>query len=109
MNKGKTVFVTVLIAVMLVLIDIGLYILSKTGFVVLTGSLALYGYLRGAGDFRRWLAKEPTAKAVPVIEPVSIPNRNKVYDWSQDDDPATAENPGRRKSPPIYDVLIVDE
>ena len=111
MSKGKSVFVTVLIAAMLVLIDIGLYIISKTGFVALTGTLAVYGYFRGAGDFWHWLAKEPPAKCVPVIEPVNIPKHDdhRAFDWAQDGDLFTAKAAQHKSSPPIYDVLIVDE
>ena len=109
MNKGKSVFVTVLIAAMLVLIDIGLYMLSKTGFVVLTGTLAVYGYFRGAGDFWHWLARETPAKIAPVFEPVSIQGKHTVYDWSQDNDPATTDSTTKGESdPPMYDVVIVD-
>lgn len=108
MNKGKSVFVTVLVAAMLVLIDIGLYLISETGFVVLTGALAVYGYFRGAGDFWHWLAKE-TPIAAPVIEPISVPRTSKrdAYDW-QHDDPITAKHV-RQEAPDFYDVLIVDE
>lgn len=102
MNKGKSVFVTVLIAAMLVLIDIGLYIISKTGFVVLTGALAVYGYFRGAGDFWRWLAKEDKHPA--AMKPVEIPQGRKAFDWQEE------EVLDRKKTgPQVFDVTIIDE
>ena len=96
MNKGKAVFVTVIIAAMLVVIDIGLYILCTPGFIVLTGTLALYGYFRGAGVFRRWLAKDEA----PAMKPVNVPQ-----EWEKEDIP----RPRRSQKPEIYDVTILDE
>lgn len=63
MEKGKALFVTVLIAAMLSAIDSFLYVLSSSGFVVLTGAFVIYGMLRWAWDFYRWLCRsseEPT-------------------------------------------------
>lgn len=98
MNKGKSVFVTVLIAAMLVLIDIGLYIISETGFAALTGSLAVYGHFRGAGDFRRWLTKEDSSSTVTkstamkpaaimpaTMKPVGTPQGHKTADRQKDE------------------------
>lgn len=48
MIKSKTTFVTILIALMLAIIDAGLFKLCMPAFVILTGALALYGYFRGA-------------------------------------------------------------
>lgn len=58
MNKKKSLFVVVLMAVMLLAIDAGLYLLWKPGFAFLTGAFALYGFLSGAVDFRGWLIAE---------------------------------------------------
>lgn len=63
MEKGKAIFVTVLITVMLAAIDGCLYALSTSSFTLLTGAFVVYGVLRWALDFYRWLSKpgaEPT-------------------------------------------------
>lgn len=66
MKNGKATFVTLIISVMLLAIDIGLYKLWSLGFLALTGTLAAYGYLRGAFDFRRWLTKERDTDVKPI-------------------------------------------
>lgn len=58
MKKNKAVFVTILMSIMLVAIDAFLYKLSKNGFIVLTGMIMLYGYVRCAADFCGWLSRD---------------------------------------------------
>lgn len=63
MEKGKAIFVTVLITFMLAAIDGCLYALSTSSFTLLTGAFVVYGVLRWALDFYRWLCRsseEPT-------------------------------------------------
>ena len=70
MSRGKTVLVTVIIAALVAVIDLGLYLLASPGFVVLSGALAVYGFIRGAGDFGRWL--DGAGKSAPVTPPFDL-------------------------------------
>lgn len=56
MNKKKAVFVTVVMTIMLMLIDMCLYRLNRNGFIALTGFISVYGFYRCAADFCKWLA-----------------------------------------------------
>lgn len=58
MNKGKSIFITGVMAVMLIIILAGCYMTQPKGFTVLTALLAVYGFLRGGGDLCDWLQKE---------------------------------------------------
>ena len=58
MKNGKATFVTLMIADMLLVIDVGLNRLWSPGFLGITGALAAYGFIRGSFDFRHWLTKE---------------------------------------------------
>ena len=80
MNKKKSAFVTTIIFVMLVLIDLGLFRLYFTGFVILTGLLALYGFIRSLMDFTGWLVQEDT---IAPLEMLDAP-KSRFYDWQQD-------------------------
>lgn len=80
MNKKKSAFVTTIIFVMLVLIDLGLFRLYFTGFVILTGLLALYGFIRSFMDFKGWLVQEDT---IAPLEMLDAP-KSRFYDWQQD-------------------------
>ena len=91
MKLRKAIFVTILVAVMLAVIDTCLYILCNPCFAVLTGSAVVYGFLRGAVDFCRWLCKpEPAPKHLAKKQPpvADAPNEepNEVYDWANDDE-----------------------
>lgn len=82
MKNGKATFVTLIIAAMLLVIDVGLNKLWNPGFLAITGALAAYGFLHGAFDFRRWLVKERDADASmmpPSITP-PLPERMKPED-----------------------------
>lgn len=70
MNRGKTVLVTVIIAALVAIIDAGLYLLASPGFTILTGALAVYGFIRGAEDFGRWL--NGAGKPTPVTPPFDL-------------------------------------
>ena len=72
MDRKKSLFVVVLMAVMLLAIDAGLYLLWKPGFAFLTGVFALYGFLHGAVDFRGWLVSEKSN-----LEPYNAPATHK--------------------------------
>ena len=80
MNKKKSALVTVLIYIMLVLIDLGLFRLYFTGFVILTGLLALYGFIRSFMDFKGWLVQEDP---IAPLEMLDAP-KSRFYDWQQD-------------------------
>lgn len=98
MNKGKAVFVTALMAVMLVLIGIELFVISVPYFITLAGALALYGYLRGASDFLHWLSKadhEAAAKAAKL--PAKAPQERKVFDWQQEEARLRESNAGKNR------------
>lgn len=70
MNKSKATFAAVVIAAMTAAITVGLFKLYMPGFYAAAGLLAVYGLLRGAGDFRAWLCPEPPAEDLPI----SLPN-----------------------------------
>lgn len=82
MIKSKTTFVTVLIALMLAIIDAGLFKLCMPAFVILTGALALYGYFKGAADFCGWLRSEEPLSTLELPEA----RPQKFYDREQDRD-----------------------
>lgn len=65
MNKRKSILVTVIITTMLVVIDIFLYKQSKSGFVLLTGMVTVYGYYRIAVDFCQWLCTPEKQQGQP--------------------------------------------
>lgn len=64
MSKGKSIFVTALVAVMLAAIIIGLYLLKNRAYLIIAGLLGLYGFLCAAFNFCQWLGKEP-----PLLPP----------------------------------------
>lgn len=88
MKLRKAILVTVLMAVMLAVIDICFYVLFNTGFAVLTGSVVVYGFLRGAVDFCRWLCKSEVApKHLAVKQSPAAPDTSgEAYDWAKDDE-----------------------
>jgi len=63
MKKQKASFVSVLVTAMLAVIDFGLFLLNKQAFAYLTGTLALYGLIRGCVDFYFWLLHNPQGHA----------------------------------------------
>ena len=67
MSKSKVSIVTVLFAVMLAALDFCLWRINKVGFVILTGTLALYGYYEAARTFSAWLAVKPEEPLEPVL------------------------------------------
>ena len=64
MNKGKSIFVTALVAGMLAAIAVGLYLLHSKAYLVIAGFLCVYGFLCAAFNFCQWLGKEP-----PLLPP----------------------------------------
>lgn len=75
MNKKKASTVTVIFAVMLAAIDIGLYKLYPIGFAILTGILALFGFWELAQVFSSWLTeKEEEPLSLPEMtgEPIGV-------------------------------------
>ena len=80
MKKGKLTFAALVIALMLITIDVFFYLMVRPAFLVLTGTLAAYGYIRGGMDFRNWLIKgneEVTPISLP--EPVRHVRRNDEF------------------------------
>lgn len=68
MSKRKSIFVTAICAVMLLLIIFGLYALDmKAGFFAIVGVLALYGFAVCAVAFCQWLSEKPVEKLEPVV------------------------------------------
>ena len=67
MSKSKSTAVTILFAVMLAALDFCLWRINKIGFVILTGTLALYGYWQAAVAFSAWLAVKPEEPLAPVV------------------------------------------
>ena len=70
MSKGKSVFVTALVAVMLVAIVVGLYLLQSRAYLIIAGLLGLYGYICASFNFYHWLGKEqPLLPPPPNVRP----------------------------------------
>lgn len=94
MNKTKAIIVTIIIALMLALIDFGLFQLWFPGFVALTGALAIIGFVAGFYFFGLWLSEPPVSdrqddqndELMKLLAP-----HTKMYDWSKDTDPAPAD------------------
>ena len=58
MSKGKSIFVTALVAVMLAAIIAGLYLLKYSRpFMVIIGIMGLYGYICAVFQFCMWLGQ----------------------------------------------------
>ena len=66
MSKNKSIFVTLVMAVMLALILVGAYRIEEKAFFGILAALAGYGFLRGAGDLCRWMQAEP--KPIETVE-----------------------------------------
>lgn len=60
MNRSKSIFITLVMAVMLAVITAFAYRIDEKAFVGLVAALAGYGFLRGAGDMCRWLQAKDT-------------------------------------------------
>lgn len=80
MEKGKAIFVTALITAMLAAIDGCLYALNASSFTLLTGAFVVYGVLRWALDFYRWLSKpseEPTQQDAEPLNAEVVEHDNR--------------------------------
>lgn len=64
MKKNKALLVTVIIAVMLIAIDIGLIFLAPVAAVIIAGLFLLYGLFRSFHDFYLWLNKDEPEKTI---------------------------------------------
>ena len=81
MKRNKSIFVSALIFAMLTIIDIGMYWLLFTGFVILTAVMAAYGIVCGFIGFEAWLSKEEplTPENIILAKPVA-------FDWAADEE-----------------------
>lgn len=102
MNKSKAIFVTALIAFMLVIVDAGLYILYLPGFFALTGAFAAYGFLRSAGDFCRWLSRGDGTRCMKPIDVQKRAHNRELFDWQKDKAPVDETDSA------YFDALIED-
>ena len=62
MRRNKALLVTLVIAVMLIAIDIGLIFLAPVAAVIIAGLFLLYGLFRSFHDFYTWLTKNESTK-----------------------------------------------
>lgn len=62
MSKRKSIFVTALLAILIAALDACMFKINMIAFAIITGALALYGYIRSAADFSGWLNKEPSTE-----------------------------------------------
>ena len=69
MNKSKSLIVTILFAVMLAAIDMGLLKIWIPGFGIITGALALFGFWKLAEVFAGWLQGDGDD-----IDPLELPS-----------------------------------
>ena len=75
MSKSKSLFVTILVAVLVAALDFCLWRINKLGFVILSGSLAVYGYYGLAKAFSQWRRskdEEPLQLPEMHAEPVGV-------------------------------------
>lgn len=88
MKNGKATFVTLIIALMLLVINLGMNKLWNPGFIGLTGALAAYGFIRGSFDFRHWLTKERDSAAnmspPSITPPLPASVRPEDRKWFED-------------------------
>lgn len=82
MKKLKASFVAVLVTAMLAFIDFSLFLLNKQAFAYLTGTLALYGLIRGGIDFYFWLLRNPQSDA-PVQVKTKTPVKKEVHSHAE--------------------------
>ena len=80
MNHKKSVFVTLLVAVMLAAILFGMHRMYPIVFSIMTGILAVYGFANGASNFCRWLGKEPVLLPAHVKSEEEIKIDTQTYD-----------------------------
>ena len=86
--KKKIIFVTGLVAVMLIAICVCLFRLYMPGFFTVAALLAVYGFFSAAHDFQCWLAKDaPESEELPPVG---------FSDGEQEQEP-----PKKRKKPTI--------
>lgn len=105
--RKKINFVTVLLAVMLILICAGLFLLYKPAFYVLAGILGVYGFFSAAHDFQHWMAKDaPESAELPPVgfgaheQKQEPPKKKKAPPEIIIDDPA------ERDEPIIFDAVF---
>ena len=67
MNKGKSIFVTALVAIMLAAIVAGMYLLKYKAYLIIIGLMGVYGYLCASFNFCQWLGKETPLPPLPQI------------------------------------------
>lgn len=97
MSKSKSVFVTALVAVMLVAIVVGLYLLKSRAYLIIAGVLGIYGFLCAAFNFCQWLGKEtPLLPPPPQLrhrqeEPDDVKVWQPDQDWTDTIDRIKAE------------------
>ena len=84
MNKSKSIIVTVIFAIMLVAIDAFMLKLWIPGFGIVTGALALYGFLKFTQAFSSWLRADE--------EPLELPVYHNDDDLLPEDFTATVED-----------------
>lgn len=93
MSKNKSVFVTVLFAVMLAAIDACMLKLWPIGFGIITGTLAGLGYYKLACVFNKWLShtdEEPLSLPEVRAQPVAV-SRDEEINFTYDDIKADLE------------------
>ena len=81
MNKSKSLIVTILFAVMLAAIDMGLLKIWIPGFGIITGALALFGFWKLAEVFAGWLQG-----AGDDIDPLELPSLKQEEEETDLDD-----------------------
>ncbi|MBQ0166894.1 MAG: hypothetical protein KBT02_07310 [Treponema sp.] len=57
MSRPKSIFVTVLVALMLAMILTGMVMLKIKAYMVIVGILAVYGYICGCYAFCHWMQR----------------------------------------------------
>lgn len=67
MNAKKAKFVTAMFALMLAGLDFCLWKVNLIAFVILTGTLALFGYWEAARVFAAWLTEKQEDELAPVV------------------------------------------
>lgn len=85
MSKGKSVFVTTLMSLMLAAITVGMYLLKYRAYLIIIALMGVYGFLCAAFNFCQWLGKETPLPPLPQIR-ARPQEKEEVKLWPPDEE-----------------------
>lgn len=81
MNKQKSIFVSALLAVLLLSLIATMYSVSRILFFMFLSGFALVGFISYTVEFCNWLEK-PSEKKEEAVEPPEVVQGEEVYDFN---------------------------